>query len=83
MTTTTEMRSITGADLLTLSGRFEVAYYADDRALIATVAAAGREEVVWEPLHAAEEHGLTVIASIGTERVPVRRYSYLVVREVA
>jgi hypothetical protein len=77
------MKSITGADLLNLIGRHEVAYYADDRALIATVTAAGRDEVVWEPLHAVEESGLTVIASIGEKRVPVRRFSYLVVREVA
>lgn len=84
MNATRTLRSITGADLLNLKGAHEVAFYADDdQALVATVTAATREGVVWEPLHAVEADGLTVIASIGKGRVPVRRFTYLVVREVS
>lgn len=79
------MRSITGADLLDLRGPHEVAYYADDRALVATVLSASRSagEVIWDLITNVTVDGSCVVITVDGQPTAVRRFSYLVVREVA
>lgn len=79
------MKSITGADLLTMRGKFEIASHFDDGSLVATIAAAKRykDEVIWEQVTDVDTDGGDVVITVDGVQTAVRRYSYLVVREVA